>query len=278
KAPVDPVAGGNVGSSDVVAQIILQPGSLTDDNAAGVVTGKGSKDKEAASGVTLQSDPVEINIINSTGTTLGNVINKDKPIEITIAYDPLTFNPNSFTIYYRDRLSDGSWGPWVDGVKDGSVKILSIDLVNNTITFSSTHLSGFSAGSPGAGGSSGGGGGIFGSGGGCFIATAAYGSIMEPHVEILRNFRDVYLMTNDLGRRFVSLYYQYSPPIADVIAKSELLRLAVRIALAPVVGLSYLMLHTTVTGKIVILLTLIGMLATGTRFLVRRMRRMGYRA
>jgi len=277
KAPVDPVAGGTVGSSEVVAQIVLQPGSLTNDNAAGVVTGKGSKDKEANKDM-LQSDPVEINIINSTGDTLGNVINKDRPIEITITYDPLTFNPSRFTIYYRDRLADGSWGPWIDGVKDGSVKILSIDLVNNTITFSSTHLSGFSAGSPGAGGSSGGGGGIFGSGGGCFIATAAYGSIMEPHVEILRNFRDVYLMTNDLGRRFVSLYYQYSPPIADVIAKSELLRLAVRIALAPVVGLSYLMLHTTVTGKIVILLTLIGMLATGTRFLVRRMRRMGYRA
>ncbi|MDI9569429.1 MAG: carboxypeptidase regulatory-like domain-containing protein [Pseudomonadota bacterium] len=277
KAPVDPVAGGNVGSSDVVAQIVLRPGSLTNDKAAGVVTGKGSKASEAPGGVTLQSDPVEINIINSTGDVLGNVINKDKPIEITITYDPLTFNPNSFTIYYRDRLADGSWGPWIDGVKDGSVKILSIDPVNNTITFSSTHLSGFSAGSPGAGGG-GGGGGILGGGGGCFIATAAYGSIMEPHVEILRNFRDVYLMNNDLGRRFVNLYYRYSPPIAAVIAKSELLRLGARIALAPVVGFSYLMLHTTVVGKIALLLALIGLLATGTLFLARRMRRMGYRA
>ena len=273
KAPVDPVAGGNVGSTDVVAQIVLQPGSLTNDNAAGVVTGKGSKDKEKDKEI-LQSDPVEINIINSTGDTLGNVINKERPIEITIAYDPVTFNPKNFTIYYRDRLADGSWGPWVDGVKDGSVKILSIDLVNNTITFSSTHLSGFSAGSPGAGGSTG----IFGGGGGgCFIATAAYGSIMEPHVQILRDFRDAYLITNEWGRSFVNMYYRYSPPIADIIAKSELLKLAVRIALAPVVAASYLMLHTTVAGKLIILLALIGVLVSGAWLLVRRTRRVVYK-
>ena len=30
-------------------------------------------------------------------------------------------------------------------------------------------------------------------GGGCFIATAAYGSIMEPEVALLRKYRDSYI-------------------------------------------------------------------------------------
>ena len=46
-----------------------------------------------------------------------------------------------------------------------------------------------------------------GSGGGCFIATAAYGSYMEPHVMILRDFRDRLLLTNPVGKALVELYY-----------------------------------------------------------------------
>jgi uncharacterized repeat protein (TIGR01451 family) len=69
----------------------------------------------------------------------------------------------------------------------------------------------------------------------CFIATAAYGSFLDPHVTELRNFRDNYLLTNRIGRYFVALYYRYSPPVAKTISKDENLRLLTRIGLAPIV-------------------------------------------
>jgi hypothetical protein len=87
-----------------------------------------------------------------------------------------------------------------------------------------------SAGFPSSGGS--------GSGGGCFIATAAYGSYAERHVMVLRKFRDQYLAAHEMGKSVISLYYRFSPPIADLIHRRGNLKSLTRVGLSPLVALS----------------------------------------
>jgi len=71
----------------------------------------------------------------------------------------------------------------------------------------------------------------------CFIATAVVGTDTAEEIKILRHFRDVVLLPNRLGAEFVSLYYEISPPIAEVISRHDLLRTAVRVGfIDPVVA------------------------------------------
>ena len=87
-----------------------------------------------------------------------------------------------------------------------------------------------------------------GGGGGCFIATAAFGSPLAEEVWILRKLRDAYLKKNMIGKTLVSLYYRYSPALAHHIAKSQITRRAMRIALYPIVTLSTWLLTVTTGG------------------------------
>jgi hypothetical protein len=81
-----------------------------------------------------------------------------------------------------------------------------------------------------------------GGGGGCFIATAAFGSKLEPYVEILSKFRDRFMISNSIGKAFVNFYYKYSPPVANFIANHDNLRAMVRLGLLPFIGVSWLAL------------------------------------
>lgn len=98
------------------------------------------------------------------------------------------------------------------------------------------------AGSATASPSSGGGGdaGSSGGGGGCMIATAVYGSPLAREVSILREFRDRHLLTNRPGRAFVSVYYRWSPPVAEYISRHTGARVAARCLLGAIVyGVSH---------------------------------------
>lgn len=86
----------------------------------------------------------------------------------------------------------------------------------------------------------------------CFIATAAFGSPLHPYVELLREFRDSYMLTNPMGRWFVTIYYNNSPPIAKIIKDNSGLKAIVKIFLIPAIMVSWAMLKTTLSEKIII--------------------------
>jgi hypothetical protein len=70
---------------------------------------------------------------------------------------------------------------------------------------------------------------------GCFIATAAFGTPMAKEINVLRRFRDSKIKSNAIGRNFVDLYYDLSPPLAQVIAQNKNMKALVRLALKPII-------------------------------------------
>jgi len=89
--------------------------------------------------------------------------------------------------------------------------------------------------------------------GGCFIATAAYGTPMAKEIQILREFRDEYLLTNPVGQALVDFYYKVSPPIAEFITGHPVLKPIVRAGLLPAVVMSTIAVNTTMPDKIAII-------------------------
>ena len=85
----------------------------------------------------------------------------------------------------------------------------------------------------------------------CFIATAAYGAPMAEQIQILREFRDEYLLTNSLGQALVDIYYRVSPPVAEFIIEHPSLKPVVRAGLLPAVAISAVAVNTTRVEKMV---------------------------
>ena len=85
----------------------------------------------------------------------------------------------------------------------------------------------------------------------CFVTTATYGSPMAEEVQVLREFRDEYLLTNPVGRTLVDLYYKGSPPIAEFITEHPNLKPVVRAGLLPAVAMSLVVVSITPADKTV---------------------------
>jgi hypothetical protein len=71
---------------------------------------------------------------------------------------------------------------------------------------------------------------------GCVIATAAYGSDLDPDVALLRRQRDWAAERSGLARIAALLYGQSAPPLAQLVGRSPTLRAVVRSWLRPVIA------------------------------------------
>lgn len=144
-----------------------------------------------------------------------------------------------------------------DAVTGDEYQVTAIDSNGDESDFSGMVIANIAVGDSGGGGG----------GSGCFIATAAYGSYLDPHVQALRDFRDRYLLTNTLGKALVSLYYHYSPPMAGFIGRHESLRTLTRWTLTPI---EYAVEHP------VLFLLLFIVVATATLVVYVRIRKSRY--
>jgi hypothetical protein len=106
---------------------------------------------------------------------------------------------------------------------------------------------------------------------GCFIATAAYGTPMAKEIEILREFRDEYLLTNPVGKTLVEFYYRLSPPIAEFVTEHPSLKPIVRAGLAPAVAMSTVAVNTSAVEKA----TILGLLSLSVALAIWATRRRG---
>ncbi len=190
----------------------------------------------------ITSKPADFNI-NSALDIVVNSVPSGGTITLTFDFVSLPSNP----VFYK--VTNGVWTKMnsTDYTLTGTKLSFSVTdngafdsdsrtgvirdpiVVGSVVTGGTTPSTGGSTGSNIAPSSSSGG------GGGCFIATAAYGSYLNPHVMVLRHFRDDVLMQSDLGTAFVKLYYKYSPPVADYIAHHESMRILMRFALTPLI-------------------------------------------
>ncbi len=86
----------------------------------------------------------------------------------------------------------------------------------------------------------------------CFFATALYRKYDHPHVQLLRKFRDRYLLWNEFGRILVNMYYGWSPTIARFVAQWEPIKILVRFTLIPIIVLCALVSKCSAYGFLIV--------------------------
>ncbi len=91
----------------------------------------------------------------------------------------------------------------------------------------------------------------------CFIASAAYGSSLEPKLKTFRDFRYHILLRHVWGQKFVKAYYNYGPIAARYIYDKPILRAITRGFLWPLYGFSWIALQFGLLNSVLLSLILI---------------------
>ena len=77
-------------------------------------------------------------------------------------------------------------------------------------------------------------------------------------------------MPNRIGRSLVGTYYKYSPPMANFIAKHDILRTIVRLGLTPLIGVSWIALEigplSTVALMFIFIFCFVGLVCFRLRY------------
>lgn len=101
----------------------------------------------------------------------------------------------------------------------------------------------------------------------CFKATAAFGSLLESQINILRAFLDPFLLRNTAGKTFWELYNTYSHPLAHFIARHDNLRVIVRFSLLPIIGVSWVCLKFGPAKAMLLILLSLVLISTTAVFM-----------
>jgi prepilin-type N-terminal cleavage/methylation domain-containing protein len=97
----------------------------------------------------------------------------------------------------------------------------------------------------------------------CFVATAAYGDAGHPMVQVLRDFRDQYLLKFSAGKWFVQKYYQYGPSAAGLIHNRPAAMFLARCLLAPFIGFAFCLMYAPLA---MIFIFFVSMILTAAAF------------
>ena len=76
--------------------------------------------------------------------------------------------------------------------------------------------------------------------GGCLIATATYGSELAPQVQQLRELRNHFFLETTSGKIFLnsfnSLYYSFSPSVADLERQNPIFKESIKLLITPMIS------------------------------------------